>query len=368
MVYVGQCETAFAIWQSLEAIHEATGHQTIITVIRNLFHTVADESVNISDHLNILKTNWEHINQVGDDDFKISDLLFKIIISSSLPMVWDAFTEPYVRGRKGVTDRDPKKMMTSQQFIGILKDEYQHRISHAQQADGPVVNQAMLASRRSLVDRIAGPIQNRNAGQTTPCRQCGRTNHETQNCLYLGALSVIKCDECGKFGHLAKRCWGKKGQKRNRPNKDTGRSANKKAKTDHANAATEQSHAMIEEVNDENASVNEAIVFVVEEGGIQFDESEIGQYSGFKEYAANSGANDECVLYYDWLSDSATTSHICNAREAFVSYQPANGTTVAGVGDAKTSVMGRDDVVLLSQCEGRTYELQLKNVLHIPSN
>src|ERR1700761_2965689 len=158
MVYVGQCETAFAIWQSLEAIYEATGHQTIIAVIRNLFHTVADESVNISDHLNVLKTNWERINQVCDDDFKISDLLFKIIISSSLPMVWDAFTEPYVGGRKGVADRDPKKMMTSQQFIGILKDEYQRRVSRAQQADGPVINQAMLASRRSLVDRIAGPI------------------------------------------------------------------------------------------------------------------------------------------------------------------------------------------------------------------
>ena len=218
------------------------------------------------------------------------------------------------------------------------------------------------------MDQITGPIQNCNASQTTPCRQCRRTNHETQNCLYLGALSAIKCDECSKFGHLAKRCWGKKGQKRNRPNKDTGHSANKKAKTDRTNAATEQSHATIEEVNDENASVNEAIVFVVEEGGIQFDESEIGQYSGFKEYAANGGANDKCVLYYDWLADSATTLHISNACKAFVSYQPANGTTVAGVGDMKTSVMGHGDVVLLSQCEGRTYELQLKNVLHIPSN
>lgn len=64
--------------------------------------------------------------------------------------------------------------------------------------------------------------------------------------------------------------------------------------------------------NDDETVIGDADV-----GGIVFNESKIGQYSGFDDY---NGINDECVLYYDWLADSATTSHICNQREAFIDY------------------------------------------------
>lgn len=124
MLYVGQCKTADEMWMNLEAVHEAKGHQTIIAVIRNMFHTSADENANISDHLNMLKGYWEHVNMMDDEDFRISDRFFKVIISSSLPANWDVFTDAYVGSRKGEKDSDPKKLMTSQQFIGILKEKY----------------------------------------------------------------------------------------------------------------------------------------------------------------------------------------------------------------------------------------------------
>jgi hypothetical protein len=60
--------------------------------------------------------------------------------------------------------------------------------------------------------------------------------------------------------------------------------------------------------------------------------------------------------------------HICNRREAFIDYQPVNGTTVAGVGNVKTDVLGRGTVILYSRCKGKIYLLRLANVLHIPSN
>jgi hypothetical protein len=82
MVHVSQCVTAKAIWESLDAVHESKGHQTIVSIIRNLFHTKAEEDSNINEHLNQLKKYWERINQIDDKDFKISDILFKIIISS----------------------------------------------------------------------------------------------------------------------------------------------------------------------------------------------------------------------------------------------------------------------------------------------
>lgn len=174
------------------------------------------------------------------------------------------------------------------------------------------------------------------------CRQCRRRNHNTQDCLYLGALSEVKCNECRKFGHIVKQCWGtntKSNPKRNLKRKfesANGRQLVKQKKTNN-----EQTNAMIEEV----ISDEETIAFVAEEdmkmgdpddddvtvigndeetvigdadvSGIVFDESEISQYSSFDDY---DGINDERVLYYDWLADSVTTSHICNQREAFVHY------------------------------------------------
>ena len=98
MLNVGKCPTAYAIWQSLEAMHETKGHQTIIGIIRNLFRTIAEEDTNISEHLNALKSYWERLNMIDDDDFKISDKFFKVMISSSLPITWDTFTEAYVGG------------------------------------------------------------------------------------------------------------------------------------------------------------------------------------------------------------------------------------------------------------------------------
>jgi hypothetical protein len=124
MIYVGRCETAHAVWEGLVAVHETTAHQTVIAIICNLFHTIANDDSNIADHLNTLRTYWERINMLGDNDFKISELFFKIIISSSLLLAWDTFTEPYVSGRKGDAIQDPKRAMTSAQFIGILKEEY----------------------------------------------------------------------------------------------------------------------------------------------------------------------------------------------------------------------------------------------------
>ena len=85
MVYVGQCATSYEMWGSLVAVHESKGHQTTISYMRNLFRTTTEEGDDISDHLNKLKQYWEKLNLLGDNNFKISDLLFKIIISSLLP-------------------------------------------------------------------------------------------------------------------------------------------------------------------------------------------------------------------------------------------------------------------------------------------
>ena len=71
------------------------------------------------------------------------------------------------------------------------------------------------------------------------------------------------------------------------------------------------------------------------------------------------------MIYYDWLGDSATTSHVCNQCEAFKTFHLFS-TTVSGVGNAK--IQGKGTVELRSSYEGQKYILKLKNVLYIPTN
>ena len=353
MVHVSQCTTAQAIWESLEAVHESKGHQTIVSIIRNLFHTKAEEDSDINEHLNKLKQYWERINQMNEEDFRISDVLFKIIISSSLPLSWDTFTESYVGGRKGITEIDPKKLMGSQQFIGILKEEYLQRQLRADKGE---VNQA-YTQKRSLQNRLnSKPGTNSDMS----CKHCGRNNHNTPDCKHLGKS---KCSICGKFGHTDDKCWNKGKGKRKNDKEDSGGNRKKKKKEE-ANEAAEESDEEI------TLNIEEITEVTPEEGGSSssfFDPGE-EHYNFNSDNTYNMHQIDEPLLYYDWFGDSATTSHVSNRREIFSTYQPLHNTSVVGVGHLKAKAEGKGTIELESRYKNKTFILKLENVLHIPTN
>jgi len=89
-----------------------------------------EEDADIPRHLNIIKETWEQINVLGSEHFQISDLFFKIIIASSLPPSWDLFTKSYIGNKTNFIPTNPKREMSSQEFIGIIMSEYNHRESH----------------------------------------------------------------------------------------------------------------------------------------------------------------------------------------------------------------------------------------------
>ena len=99
---------------------------------------------------------------------------------------------------------------------------------------------------------------------------------------------------------------------------------------------------------------------------ITFDESEEGQVFNVEESDVNNSSEyNPCLIYYDWLGDSATTSHVCNRCEAFKTFHPLTDTTVSGVGNVKTKAKGQGTVELKSSYNGHDYILELKNVLYI---
>jgi hypothetical protein len=82
--------------------------------------------------------------------------------------------------------------------------------------------------------------------------------------------------------------------------------------------------------------------------------------------ACDTDANDERLIYYDWLADMATISHITHQKEAFIDYTPMGNTSVTGVGGKEALISGCGTVELKSTCNGTDYILHLENVLHVP--
>ena len=71
----------------------------------------------------------------------------------------------------------------------------------------------------------------------------------------------------------------------------------------------------------------------VAHGRITFDSLEQGQHFNFSDYdVTNYSGIDEHTLYYDWLADSTTTSHIVNRRDIFKTFEPVQNTPITGVG------------------------------------
>ena len=91
---------------------------------------------------------------------------------------------------------------------------------------------------------------------------------------------------------------------------------------------------------------NEHITFSLHEpSGIAFDNSEEGQFFNFDEFNVNNSSELNLpLLNYDWLGDSATTSHVSNRCEAFKTFHLLTGTTVSGVGNVKTKAKGQGTI------------------------
>ena len=344
MIHIGRAKTAEETWQNLSAVYVPKGHQAGTAVLRNFYDTRAKESDNIVEHLSKLKELWERLNLFGDESFQISDTTFKTHIASSLPPSWDTFTEPYVGRRVGVKETDPKKLIHSQEFIGIVKEEYLRRKSRSERekSDQTYYSQNRpMNGKRSLEDRLQDRPSGSKSYSGPSCQNCGHPSHDTPNCWWLGKP---KCNKCGFFGHLEKDCQGKGKGKKRKDVKRIEKGEPKKKKRG----------------NDESHNVEEEIVCILQE------DEEMYNYNGYN--SADLNKIDERLIYYDWLADTATTSHVSNCLEAFTSFKPLKDAKVTGVGNTFAQVEGRGTIKLESQIDGQKFVIELNDVLYIPSN
>jgi hypothetical protein len=69
---------------------------------------------------------------------------------------------------------------------------------------------------------------------------------------------------------------------------------------------------------------------------------------------------------YDWILDSATTSHICTMREAFTDYTPLRNATIQGLGSHPITMQGCGTVIVNFNVDGKLIQHTLWEVLHTP--
>ncbi len=138
-------------------------------------------------------------------------------------------------------------------------------------------------------------------------------------------------------------------QKRKNENKGGGK-ANKKGKQEQIHCAAE----------DENENTNEGITFTTEES------AGICNFNTYDPHNVEE-IDDYLIFYYDWLADSATTSHITNSRNAFMAYQSLK-KPISGVDNVITYAQGRGTVDIHTQVDNENFALILENVLYVPQN
>ena len=309
MIHIGRVKTAYETWQNLSAVYVPKGHQVATAVLRTYYDTRAREGDDIVQHLSELKELWERLNLFGDKAYQISDTTFKSHIASSLPPSWDTFTESYVGRRVGIVETDLKKLIHSQEFVGIIKEEYLWRKSRTEREklDQTYYSQSQSTDEKhTLEDCLTDPPKASGSKYSGPtCRNCGHPSHAIKKCWWLGKP---KCNKCGYFGHLEKDCEGK-GKKRKGGKKSEDGTSKKKKKAE----KTEESNMIV----------------------CNLEEDE--EMNGFTDY--------------DWLADSAMTSHVSNSLEAFTRFQLLQEAKISGVGNIFTQAKGRGTVELESQID-----------------
>jgi hypothetical protein len=70
------------------------------------------------------------------------------------------------------------------------------------------------------------------------------------------------------------------------------------------------------------------------------DEEDMKEFCNTYRGVCDSYANDKRVSLYEWLADSATTSHVANRHEFFTEYMLQSGASVSGVGNTTIRVEG----------------------------
>lgn len=313
MNHVIEATTSAEMWENLQSIHETVGLAGITAAKRCLLNTGADDDTNIVDHINNLREQHNALVNMGE---RMLDQEFKSTMIMSLPESWDAFMTSY-QGSNAKRTRglqQPQAQISSQELLSILIQEY-----YCRRRDDPITSNVTYFTHNS------GPPKKKKKlnSSSTPkmkCNICGHTNHATKDCCFKGKP---KCGKCGMFSHKTEDC---------RVRRKFGDSKPSYPKQEHANI-------MRDPQQDEPVASTS--------------------------YVTKSG-NNEPFIFYLWIVDSATTSHITHIKSVFIDYTPTKPIPVLGLGNTHVQAYGCGTVEVITSSSPNTQRILLHDVLYVP--
>jgi len=113
---------------------------------------------------------------------------------------------------------------------------------------------------------------------------------------------------------------------------------------------------------------NEEILLGEEEEAISLGENADEDLRNYVNNTVVSTGNQDRSLY-NWIADSASTSHICNKCEVFIEYSSIkNEIPIYGVGNIIITGIGRGKIIIQAIHNGKTHKIILNDILHVPNN
>ena len=317
---VSECNTAAEMWESLHAIHELCGQQSILSTKRTLYSTQAKEGLDIALHLGYMKILCECLAMCGH---QVNHVEFKSILVASLPHSWESFTSLFLGYQGGTQGNQQAQVMTVQQLVSLLIKEAKWKNEKEEGA-----KYAFSAGSSSKPDK----------GKQQPCQICKRKNHITADCQFKGKP---KCDFCNKCGHKDSESW------KNPQNKGEGKVTKSLDKIRSKPKGKEHAHVTKDDT-DSNEELDKAFtahVSVVDN---------------------NSEADKAEFSAYSWIGDLGATSHICAEQDTFTDYHELAKKTIRGLGDKPITIYGTGTVFIVCHTDSRDVTTRLHDVLHIP--
>ena len=321
--------TSSEFWDNVCDKHETYNSQAISNLIRTLIKKQATESTNIVKHLDELEVLQ---TTLANHDLTLEDQVFNAIVIGTLPTSWDAYTSTIhgsLHDRSSRRLHWSKKGFSTVELISNLASEYERRIASAASNNDQTyqVTTSMNCNRFS---------RKRQRDDSDACRICHFDNHSTEECRWKKNGQGY-CALCQKGGHWTNNCSGQEND-----SKGKGKGSNHKRKKHKGGGGNSANATQSTSTDTQNTSCNVSNHVVTTQ-------------------AANTSTG--C---YDWLADSATTSHIACDAQQFSVYRTID-ETITGVGNTHVSAIGRGTVKMITHIDGNKHEIILNDVLHIPT-
>ena len=264
--HVKSCKGAAEAWKTLCGIHETKGLANVLFLRRKFFTMKMQESDDLLQHINKVKTLADQLEAL---DVPVTEGDIVMTILESLP---SSFENLIV----AMETKDIKELT-----LAYVTSRLMHEVTRKKEHQNAAVDNAALVAQH----------KNASGGESSHARG-----------------EPLLCFNCSKPNHLARNCWKKKGNQREKAHK---------------------------------AKVEEDQAFVASHGDVE-------------------------SMRDDWIVDSGATTHMSPHRADFDTFESTSPRKVFMGDDSVLQAIGRGSILVDTKVGGCTKRIRFKDVLYVP--